>query len=130
MGKRPASGRLAWIRLLAIAPLLAAASNCTHSAASFDGVIKDSLVVKANSVCLLEGASGRGSVTVEQGGFLVAYDTEIRGSVSSAQDGSVILGGGEVRGIVTITAVLAQIQPDVIQGAVTITGTLEQCATV
>ena len=71
----------------------------------------------------------RGSVTVEQGGFLVAYDTEIRGSVSSAQDGSVILGGGEVRGIVTITAVLAQIQPDPIQCAVTITGTLEQCAT-
>ena len=135
LGMRIMIWKSAMLRLLLVAPLLAAgfalgvpgqasaATSC--STAITGGTIKESLFVPAGEVCTLNGVVVRGGVTVLQGAGLDATNSDIRGAVV-ADAGPVLVfirDASVVRGPVTVVgATFAVVVTDsVVRGNLSVT---------
>ena len=128
-----------WVRLMVMLPMLAAllalgapkgasaATVCGDTQIGLEeitGTIRDSIVVPADALCVLSGATVRGGVTVQEGGALYSEFSEIRGSVSGAGVDTLDIWGGVVRGSVTVSGATAYaiVESAEVRGNVVITG--------
>lgn len=100
--------------------LWAAATTCVDKTG---GVIKDSVVVRANTGCTLENVSIRGGVTFGPGGSFVSLGSEIRGSVTGSGVAEVVIYYGTIRGSLTLTGGVSYSLANIadIRGDVTLT---------